>query len=103
ALATTTSSRPSSAIVRETNPDTESVSETSTSTARHRRPDASTARRVGSTSCGSGGYQPAATSAPASAKTFAVAAPIPEAAPVTSATLPSSLNALTGLPRKQHH
>src|SRR5207253_1416517 len=46
----------------------------------------------GSTSCGSDGYQPATTSAPASARTRAVAAPMPEAAPVTSATRPSSRN-----------
>src|SRR5438445_214296 len=51
-------------------------------------PGATTASRIGRTSCGSAGSQPSATSAPARAKAIAVAAPMPDAAPVTRAVRP---------------
>ena len=67
---------------------TESVEVTSSALTVARRPAASTASLTGEGSCGSEGSQPMATSAPARANVTAVAAPIPDAAPVTRATRP---------------
>src|SRR5262249_26631852 len=79
-----------------TMPSTSSVFETSPSSTSALHPVASTAVAIGPTSCGSPLYQQSATSAPASANICAVAAPIPDAAPVTSATFPSRLNMCRG-------
>src|SRR5205085_1664080 len=100
AFATAMSTRPSSSTQRATRASTCSLDETSTSTTSARRPVSSTASRTGCTSCGSPGNQPRTTSAPAVAKTWAVAAPIPEAAPVTTATRFSRLNIGRSL---EHH
>src|SRR5947207_2134975 len=63
-----------------------------------------TASRTGSTSCGSPAYHARPTSAPACANTRAVAAPMPDAAPVITATLPVKSN-MVSLPigPLEHH
>ena len=92
AFATTMSMLPSSATVRATAPSTASRLATSHSSTSARRPAASTAWATGATSYGSPAKYASATSAPASANVVAVAAPMPDAAPVTNATLPSRRN-----------
>ena len=68
------------------------VLRTSTGTASALPPAAVIASATGSTSCGSPGNQPSTTFAPARANSVAVAAPMPDAAPVTTAVLPSRRN-----------
>jgi hypothetical protein len=84
--AATMSTRHNLSAVLATHASSESELVTSNSCVRTLRPASAPRIRTGSTSWPSGGYQPRATSAPASAKSIAVAAPMAEAAPVTSAT-----------------
>ena len=88
--------RPSCFTVSATKRSVSAVFATSPSMAMALRPCASIAFTVAATSWGSPLNQAQATSAPACANISAVAAPIPDAAPVTNATFPSSLN--MGLP-----
>src|SRR4051794_13180893 len=104
ALFTSTSTLPSCSTVSSTTRWQSSGFDTSACTAMQRRPVASTRDFV----CSSFSTRRAqiATSAPASAKPSANATPRPEDAPVTIATLPSSLNlssTLTGRIESQAH
>jgi len=92
ALATTMCMPPSSLVASAISASTSALFVTSTAATTTRRPALSTASRMGSMSWPSGGYQASARSAPASANIFAVAAPMPDAAPVISATRPFRSN-----------
>src|SRR3954454_1115720 len=103
ALATTMCMPPSSLVASAISASTSALFVTSTAATTTRRPALSTASRMGSMSWPSGGYQASATSAPASANIFAVAAPMPDAAPVISATRPFRSNMVALQWTSQHH
>src|SRR5258708_3508238 len=88
ALATRRSIRTKVLKAAATKAFTDSVEVTSSSLTTAPRPAPSTAFRTTATSCGWQGTQPSATSAPACANAIAVAAPMPDAAPVTRAVRP---------------
>jgi len=100
AFATTMSSEPNSETARAARPSRSAWRRTSTSPMITRAPDITQSRRTNSMSCPSGGCHAKATSAPASANIRAVAAPIPEAAPVMSATRDSSENGHVAITRQ---
>src|ERR1700694_1170518 len=88
ALATRIATRPKVWTACAAKEFTDSVEVTSSSLTRALRPAPLTASLTSPTSCGSLGSQPSATSAPARANAIAVAAPMPDAAPVTRAARP---------------
>src|SRR5258708_9442578 len=88
ALARNTSIRPKALKGAARKEVTDSGEVTSSSPTTARRPAPSTPFSTTPTSCGSPGNQPRATSAPACANAIAVAAPMPDAAPVTRAVRP---------------
>src|SRR3954466_16416369 len=85
ALLTSTSSRPSSSMVRPTSERQCSRSPTSPAAVMQRRPASSTRRLVSAASSSSSRYEQS-TSAPSRAKANATARPMPESAPVIRAT-----------------